>query len=77
MWWYHNGDAHWGWIVFGAIWMVVFWGAIIWLAVWGVRRLSGGETRPHRPPLDIARERYARGELTKEQFEELRRTLQA
>jgi putative membrane protein len=69
----------WGWgmglmMFFG----VVFWGGIIALIVWAVTRLTrrnnqsdGGKTSP----LDIARERYARGEITKEQFEQLKKDL--
>jgi putative membrane protein len=64
------------WMVFGMIWMVVFWGAIIALAIWAVSRLGEGERRDHADtPLEIARRRYARGEITREEFEELRRNL--
>ena len=63
------------WMVFGGIWMVIFWGAIIWLIVWGVGQVSGGGRRSEDHPLEIARTRYARGEITREQFEQLRRDL--
>jgi putative membrane protein len=71
MWGAHDGMGWW--MVFGMIWMVVFWGAIIWLIAWGVTqfsRRSDGDS-----PLDIARRRYASGEITREQFEQLRRDL--
>jgi putative membrane protein len=61
-------------MVFGMIWMVVFWGTIIWLVVWGAMRL-GRSDRGGDHPLDIAKRRYASGEITKEQFEQLRRDL--
>jgi putative membrane protein len=74
MWW--NG---WGWgmglvMLFGFL----FWAAIIALVVWVVVRLTrrgvstggGGQTA-----LDIARERYARGEITREQFEQIKKDL--
>ncbi len=72
MWGYADG---WGWnMLFGMMWMVVFWGALIGLVVWGVNRLStrgpAGET-----PLDIVQKRLARGEITREQYEELKRAL--
>lgn len=77
MWWMHDGTLGWGWGVAGMAWMVVFWGAIIALVVWGVRRLSEprypGEHRA--TPLDIARERYARGEITREEFEQIKQDL--
>ncbi|MBI2831451.1 MAG: SHOCT domain-containing protein [Chloroflexi bacterium] len=65
------------WGLAGAVLTVIFWIAIIWLIVWGVKRFSGG--RPgggrERTPLDIAKERYAKGEITREQFEQLKKDL--
>jgi putative membrane protein len=78
MWFMHDGyDWGWGWWAFGAAWMVLFWGGIIALAVWAVSRLTGDRERrgEARSPLDIAKERYARGEITKDQFEQLRHDL--
>jgi len=77
MWQMHDG---WGWwMVFGWLWMVVFWGLIIW-AVYAV--LTRLERKPPTPtprdedtPLAIVERRYAHGELTTEQFEEMRRRL--
>lgn len=69
-------------MVFGAIWMVLFWGAIVALVVWGTSRLTGDRGRggdqmgfETRSPLSIAEERYARGEITREQFEQLKQDL--
>ena len=61
-------------------WMIIFWVVIIALIVWGVialvrRGTSVSDTPQKRDPLDIARERYARGEITKEEFEEIKRNL--
>ena len=42
----------------------------------GARRLPGEPTIVERSPLDIARERYARGEITREEFEQIRRDLE-
>jgi len=80
MWFMHDGWG-WGWMAFGAAWMVFFWGAIIALVVWAISRLSGdrertaGQSLESRSALDIAKERYARGEITREQFEQLREDL--
>ncbi len=65
------------WMIFGGILMVIFWVGIIWLIVWGVRRATyhGPEMHGTRSPLDIAKERYARGEITKEQFDQIKRDL--
>jgi putative membrane protein len=68
-------DFSW-WMVFGMIFMVLFWGSIIWLVVWGIQRATH---RSHSPsnmsPLDIAKERYAKGEITREQFEQFKKDL--
>ncbi|MBI4339550.1 MAG: SHOCT domain-containing protein [Chloroflexi bacterium] len=73
---WNMGNVGWGWMLTGWIWMVVFWGAIIWLVVWGVNRLSQGQRPPAgQSPLDIAKARYARGEITREQYEQLKKDL--
>lgn len=58
------------------LWMIIFGGGIIALIVWGITRLirdgAGGEKRS---PLDIAKERYAKGEITKEQLEQIKKDL--
>lgn len=60
--------------------MMLFPIVIIGLIVWGIIelnrrgsfRMGNGEKRS---PLDIAKERYANGEITKEQYEQLKRDL--
>jgi putative membrane protein len=70
----------WGWwTVFGWIWMVVFWGLIIWAVFAIISRLTGGGGAPERPgpsARDILEQRYARGEITADQFEEMRARLE-
>ena len=72
MWPMHTEFFGWGWI-----WMLIFWGSIIALIVWGVRRLTVDRSPlAHRSsPLDIAKERYARGEISREEFEQIKRDL--
>lgn len=61
-------------------WMVIFWVVIIGLVVWGGTALtkrgypSANDTRK-RDPLEITRERYAREEISKEEFDEIRKKL--
>jgi putative membrane protein len=74
MWGEHEGMGWW--MLFGSVWFVLFWGAIIWLFV---RLLSPGRDTRDRDdsPIEIARRRYARGEITREEFEQIRRDLSA
>jgi putative membrane protein len=67
----------WGWwMIPGFVWMIAFWGFIIWLLVTLVNRSNTPtDNRPQSNAMAILEERYARGEITKEQFEEMRRTL--
>jgi putative membrane protein len=55
--------------------MVLFWGAIIWLIAWAVSQFSRGGGGSHDGALDIAKRRYARGEIDREQYEQLRKDL--
>ncbi len=69
-----DGD-HWdmgsGWWIVMPIMMVLFWGGVIAVAVWGIRQFTGGRDRG-QGPLDIAKERLAGGEITKEEFDLIR-----
>ena len=78
MWPYGYGGG-WGWMIGGWIMMVVFWGLVIVGIVALVRAASnrGGATEPKEKEtsVEILRRRYAVGELTKEQFEEMKRNV--
>ena len=74
MWYMHEG-AGW-WMVFGGLWMFIFWGGLIALIVWGIAKLTGrGVSSTRRDALDVARERYAKGEISKEEFDQMKRDL--
>ena len=77
MWGMHDGSGMgWGWGFFGMVWMLLFWGSIVALVVWVVRRLTAGSERLRlQSPLDIAKERYARREIDRQEFERLRQDL--
>ena len=57
--------------------MLVFLGGIIILVVWGIKKLTNrsNATTSNHTPLDIAKERYAKGEINKEQFEQIKKDL--
>ena len=77
MWYGHEGMGWW--MLFGGVWLLLFWGAIIGLVVWGISRVTHRGYGPRAPdrltPLDIAKERYAKGELSKEEFEQIKKDL--
>lgn len=61
-------------------WMIILWVVVVGLIAWGVvalakRGTSTSDTTQKRDPLDIAKERYAKGEISKEEFEEIKKNL--
>lgn len=71
-----DGTHDMGWWM--ALWMVVGWTAWVVLAALLLSLLNRRWNRTrHHPdsPLDIARRRYASGELTQDEFEAIRRNL--
>jgi putative membrane protein len=74
MWYMHDGMGWW--MVPGGIWMVVFWSGIIALVVWGISKLTGrGNSSGRQTPLEIAKERYARGEISRKELEQMKKDL--
>ena len=60
---------------FGVIIMVLFWGAIIWLVI---SLINAGTKKSEETPesaLTILEKRYARGEVTREQYLEMEKEL--
>jgi putative membrane protein len=72
---YWGNGAIGGWGIFGMVLMVVFWVAIIALVIWGIKRFTQEKTTTSKGALDIAKERYAKGEISKEEFEQIKRDL--
>ena len=82
MWGFGNNPMGWG-FGFGWIFMILFWGLIIWGIIalvrggighgcWGRGHNGHGE----RTPLDILKERYAKGEINREEFETKKKDLE-
>ncbi|MFQ6021979.1 MAG: SHOCT domain-containing protein [Acidiferrobacterales bacterium] len=75
------GNWGWGGMILGPLVMIAFIAAIVVVVILLVRWLGGGSTGPPIPPtpgkaaLDILKERFARGEIDKEEFEERKRLL--
>ncbi|NIN34119.1 MAG: SHOCT domain-containing protein [Gammaproteobacteria bacterium] len=79
MWWIDGFG--WGWMIFGGLMMVLFWGGLIALVVLAVQTVSGSRhsadkvgssTSTPTTALNILKERYARGEISKAEYEEMR-----
>ncbi len=72
----------------GFVYMLIFWIVVIALAIWLLSRLfprvnhnsSSGPVTQHddrsEAPLEILQQRYARGELSKTEYEEMRHDLE-
>ena len=74
------GGVRWGWtwglgMGVGGLAMLMFWGALIVGVVLIARTLRGGLGR-HGSPLDIAKRHYAAGEITRVEYEQLRKDLE-
>ena len=74
MWGYHDGMGWW--MVFGGFWSVLFLVAVVWLFVWTANRGAGPSQPPREDPLEIAKRRLARGEISNEEFEEIKRAIE-
>ena len=60
----------------GGLVMLTFWGALIVGIILLVRSIGvGGAPLSHSTPLDTLKRRYAAGEITREQYEQMRKDL--
>ncbi len=74
------GMMGWGW-GFGWIFMIIFWGLVVagliflvkWLA--SLSRTPAPHEKSHDSALDILKQRYAKGEINKEEFDQKKRDL--
>lgn len=79
MMWHGMDGSGWGWGMMGIGWlfMLLFWALVIVGIVALVRWFGGGPAGGGRRARDILNERYAKGEITKEQFEQMKRDIGA
>ena len=59
----------------GGIMMLAFWALFIIFIVWMVREVSGKNGHSSSKAIDILKERYAKGEINKEEFEAKKKDL--
>ena len=74
MMWWQDGGGWGGWVVM-LLSVTVFWGGLFVLIVWAVRQFTPGSGQGRPDPTTILEERFARGEISKEELEEGRRVL--
>lgn len=62
------------WMLFAGLFWLIFWASLVYLVLLAVKR-----DRAEPPPdaLEIARRRYARGEIDREEYERLRADLRS
>lgn len=68
------GGHHWGmgwWWIIGLIVLI----AIIWIVVKSMNQNTGFTQSPEKSALNILKERYAKGEIDKNEFEERKKDL--
>lgn len=77
MWNFANNSMGWFGFGFGWIFMVLCWGLVIWGIIVFVRWLARQEQGKHneKSAINILKERYAKGEINKEEFEAKKKDL--
>ena len=75
MWWHHDWSG-WNWL-FMVLSMAVFWALVIAAIVWAVQSARGSsDTMPgHRSARDTLDDRFARGEITEDEYRRSRDAL--
>ncbi|MFV2041365.1 MAG: SHOCT domain-containing protein [Candidatus Hydrothermarchaeales archaeon] len=65
-----------GWMLMGGVFMILFWVAVILLIIWLYRQITGAQGVVQADSaLEILKQRYARGEIGKEEFEKMKKDL--
>ena len=74
--WHGMESIGWGWLGVGILHMVVFWALVALAFVAIVKWLTAGAASfDDVRAIDILKARYAKGELTREEFERMKREL--
>ncbi len=71
---FDGGAAGWIWMIGGLLVMIGVVVLIVW-ALGTVNRRGTGKEPEQPAALDILRQRYARGEITQQEFEQAKKTL--
>ena len=60
--------------IYGGLGMIIFWGIFIWFIVWLIRQ---NNNQQKESAIEITKKRYANGEITKKQFDEMKKDLES
>ncbi len=75
----NDGSMAWGWgsgmMGTGFLFMLFFWALVILGIAALIKLLMGRGGGARKDPLEVLRERYARGDISREQFEQMNRDL--
>ncbi len=69
---WYNGNGHWGWMAVGMVVMFLFWGTLIWVLARGIG-MSWSKQQPNGNARAILDERYARGEITRDVYDQVKK----
>ena len=77
-----DGMMSFGYGGFGFLWMFLFWGGLIFLTIWLISRLFPSskiakDSDERQPAEEILKQRYAKGEISQEQYQTMRHTLES
>lgn len=80
MYWPHMGGFGWGGWIVGGLLMLLFLGALVALVLFIIRsstnnQSSGGQSGGREDALEILKQRYARGDISKAEYDEKRQDL--
>lgn len=75
-WGMHDGDVGVGWMIVMMLGMIIFWGLVVVAVVWLFREAIGrGHHGSGADPLAILDRRLAEGQISVEEYEQRRKTL--
>jgi putative membrane protein len=66
----HGWGMGWGWFI-----SLLIIAAFVWVVVKVINRSGKSKKKNQKKPLDFLKERYAKGEINKEEFEERKKDL--
>lgn len=80
---WHDANGMGWWMLWGVFMMIFFWGGLIALVIWAVRSFTGGTDAgsgagtAREKALSVVEERYARGEISRDEFIQIKSDLTA